>query len=151
MTSSNGNIFHITGPLWGNPPVTGGFPSQRPVTQSFDVFFELCVNKRWNKQSRCRWFETPSHSLWRHCNVTVKSQYAAVFFFWVATIDMPQHWVTFLIKKIFRFHLYHWHGAQHPVIAPDYTQSWLAYKSTDIQGFLLGYTFSLPSINLKLL
>ena len=23
----------------GNPLVTGGFPSQRPVTQSFDVFF----------------------------------------------------------------------------------------------------------------
>ena len=25
----------------GNPPVTGGFPSQRPVTQSFDVFCDL--------------------------------------------------------------------------------------------------------------
>ena len=25
----------------GNPPVTGGFPSQRPVTRSFDVFFDL--------------------------------------------------------------------------------------------------------------
>ena len=24
MTSSNGNIFRITGPLWGKPPVTGG-------------------------------------------------------------------------------------------------------------------------------
>ena len=44
------------------------FPSQRPVTWSFDVFFDLCLNKRLSKQSRCRWFETPSHSLWRHCN-----------------------------------------------------------------------------------
>ena len=26
MTSSNGNIFRVTGPLWRNPPVTGGFP-----------------------------------------------------------------------------------------------------------------------------
>ena len=26
----------------GNPPVTGGFPSQRPVKQSFDVFF-ICA------------------------------------------------------------------------------------------------------------
>ena len=25
----------------GNPPVTGWFPSQRPVTRSFDVFFGL--------------------------------------------------------------------------------------------------------------
>ena len=55
--------------LWdGNPPITGGFPSQRPVTRSFDVFFELRLNKRFSKQSRRRWFETPSRSLWRHSN-----------------------------------------------------------------------------------
>ena len=29
MTSSNGNIFRVTGPLWGKQPVIGGFPSQR--------------------------------------------------------------------------------------------------------------------------
>ena len=29
----------------GNPPVTGGFLSQRPVTRSFDVFFDLRLNK----------------------------------------------------------------------------------------------------------
>ena len=45
----------------GNPPVTGGFPSQRPVTRSFD-FFYLCLNKRLSKQSRRQWFETPSRS-----------------------------------------------------------------------------------------
>ena len=27
----------------GNPPVTGGYPSQKPVTRSFDVFFEYGV------------------------------------------------------------------------------------------------------------
>ena len=42
MTSSNGNIFHVTGPLWGNPTVTGGFPHKGPVTRNFDVFFDLC-------------------------------------------------------------------------------------------------------------
>ena len=31
--------------------VTGEFPSQRPVTQSFDVFFDLHLNKRLSKQS----------------------------------------------------------------------------------------------------
>ena len=41
MTSSNGNIFGVTGPLCGESPVTGEFPSQRPVTRSFDVFFGL--------------------------------------------------------------------------------------------------------------
>ena len=31
--------------------ITGGFPSQRPVTQSFDVFFDLRLNKWLSKQS----------------------------------------------------------------------------------------------------
>ena len=52
----------------GNSPVNGEFPTQRPVTRSFDVFFNLCVNKRVSKQSWGWWFETRSRSLWRHCN-----------------------------------------------------------------------------------
>ena len=52
-----------------NSPVTGELPSQRPVTRSFAVFFDLRLNKRLSKQSRRRWFETPLRSLWRHCNV----------------------------------------------------------------------------------
>ena len=52
----------------GNSPVTGEFTSQRPVTRSFDVLYYLRPNKRLNKQSRRRRFETPSRSLWRHCN-----------------------------------------------------------------------------------
>ena len=35
----------------GNSVVTGEFPAQRPVTQSFDIFFELRLNKRLSKQS----------------------------------------------------------------------------------------------------
>ena len=50
----------------GNPLVTVGFPSQRPVTRSFDIFFDLRPNKRLNKQLRRRWFETHSRPLWRH-------------------------------------------------------------------------------------
>ena len=53
----------------GNSPVTGEFASQRPVTRNFDVFFDLRLNKRVSKQSRRRWFETPSPSLWRYCKV----------------------------------------------------------------------------------
>ena len=37
MTSSNGNIFRVTGHLCGNSPVSGEFPAPRPVTRSFDV------------------------------------------------------------------------------------------------------------------
>ena len=53
----------------GNPPVIGGFPSQspaqRPVTRSFDGFF--------------LWFETPSCSLWRHCNGNESRTFLAEF------------------------------------------------------------------------
>ena len=35
----------------GNSPVTGEFPAQRPVTKSFDVFFDLRLNKQLSKQS----------------------------------------------------------------------------------------------------
>ena len=34
----------------GNSPVPGEFPTQRPVTRSFDVFFDLCLNKQLSKQ-----------------------------------------------------------------------------------------------------
>ena len=56
----------------GNSPVSGEFPWQRPVTRNFDDFFNLRLNKRLSKQSRRWWFETPSCSLWRHCNVTFR-------------------------------------------------------------------------------
>ena len=58
----------LLAPCVGNSPVTGEFPSQMPVTQIFDVFCHLCLNKRLSKQSRGRWLMTPSRSLWRHCN-----------------------------------------------------------------------------------
>ena len=64
--------FSVLLAFWeGNSPVTGGFPSQGPVTQSFDVFFDLRLNKHLSTQSRSWWFETPSHSLWRYCNVSM--------------------------------------------------------------------------------
>ena len=54
----------------GNSPVPGEFPAQRPVTRSFDVFFDLRLNKRLCKQSRGWWFETPSCPLWCHTYLT---------------------------------------------------------------------------------
>ena len=52
----------------GNSPVTGELPTQKPVTRSFDVLFDLRPNERLNKQSWGWWFETPSRPLWRHSN-----------------------------------------------------------------------------------
>ena len=69
MTSSNGNIFRVTGLLCGNSPVTGEFPAQRPVTRSFDTFFDLRLTKSLIKRSLGWWFGTPSCSLWRRSNV----------------------------------------------------------------------------------
>ena len=72
MTSSNGNIFRVTGHLCGEftgprwiPRGTGEFPAQGPVTRSFDVFFDLRLSKQWWGW----WYETPSCQLWRHRNV----------------------------------------------------------------------------------
>ena len=50
----------------GNSPVPGKFPTQRPVTRSFDVFFDLRLNKRLSKQSWGWCFQTLSRPLWRH-------------------------------------------------------------------------------------
>ena len=68
MTSSNGNIFRVNGHLCGEFTGPGEFPTQRPVTRSFDVFFDLSLNKRLSKQSWDWWSETLSCSLWRHRN-----------------------------------------------------------------------------------
>ena len=66
----------------GNSPVPGEFPTQRPVTRSFDIFFDLSLNKRLSKQSWGWWFETLSSPLWRHCNG------------WNTKWQDAVHWVT---------------------------------------------------------
>ena len=79
MTSSNGNIFRVTGPLCGEFTGPGEFPAQRPVTPNFDAFFDLRPNKRLSTLSWGWWFETPSWSLWRQCNVEISWLYVTLF------------------------------------------------------------------------
>ena len=79
MTSSNGNIFRVTGPLCGEFTGPGEFPTQRPVTRSFDVFFDLRPNKQLSKQPRGWWFETPPWSLWRQCNTHTATAWSLAF------------------------------------------------------------------------
>ena len=69
MTSSNGNIFCVTGHMCEE------FTGHRwiPLTKTSDAelwcFLDLCLNKWLSKQSWGWWLETLSCSLWRHCNV----------------------------------------------------------------------------------
>ena len=51
------------------------------MTRSFDVFFDLRLNKRLSEQSRRRWFETPSRSWWCHCNVKNWNRNTDTFFY----------------------------------------------------------------------
>ena len=54
------------------------------------MFSLICTwNKRLNKQSRLRWFETPSRSLWRHGNVSQVYEIYAGPFYWVLQILYP--------------------------------------------------------------
>ena len=90
MTSSNGNIFRVTGPLCGEFTGPGEFPTQRPVTRSFDVFFDIRLNKRLSKQPWGWWFETLSWSLWYHCNVLMHWRYCSLAL---------SHWYKYLSTR----------------------------------------------------
>ena len=57
----------------GNSPVTGELPSQRPVTRSFHVFFDLHPSKRLTKQSWDWLFETLFELSQCYIVITVKS------------------------------------------------------------------------------
>ena len=77
----------------GNSPVPGEFPAQRPVTQSFDVFFDLRLNKRLSKQSWGWWFETLS----RPCVTLFIPLWTTMLLFIFVNIksadDMATQWV----------------------------------------------------------
>ena len=80
----------------GNPLVTGGFPSQRPVTRSFDVFFDLRLNKLLSKKSRRRWFETPSRSLWLHCYDYIDNQLQVPYVYEPRLDQVSKDWLCFI-------------------------------------------------------
>ena len=97
----------------GNSPVPGEFPAQRPVTQSFDIFFDLRPNKRLSKQSWGWWFETLSPSLWRHCNEWPMSRYDIIKLgTWWHQAVTPSHllnqcWIVFIEANASTTGLFH--------------------------------------------
>ena len=98
----------------GNSPVTGEFPAQGPVTRSFEVFFDLHPNKRLSKQSWGCWFETPSSSLWRHCNVTRILYYITRAFFTNIVWLQSQYWEIIISIIMYEMEL----QIIHPQTAP---------------------------------
>ena len=93
MTSSNEKNSALLTLCAGISPVTGEFPSQRPVTRSFDVFFDLRLNKRLSKQSWGWWFGTPSPLSWRHCNVAFQPEHHVREFLLYTDIPAPSWWL----------------------------------------------------------
>ena len=89
----------------GNSPVPGEFPAQRPVTQSFDVFFDMRLNIRLSKQSWGWWFETLSRPFWRHRNDTVAH-----------CVDMASAAMVFTIQgdRYFSFMMNDFNKLHHP-------------------------------------
>ena len=66
----------------GNSPVTGEFPAQRPVTWSFDIFFDLRLDKRWVNNSEadglrrhCAHYDVIVMALYRWLNAKLSHQY----------------------------------------------------------------------------
>ena len=79
--------------LAGNSPVTGEFPSQRPVIRSFDVFFDLRLNKRLSEQLWSWCIETPSRPLWRHHNVLNQGNVTTPLLVIFTTLPHAYRWV----------------------------------------------------------
>ena len=69
MTSSNGNIFRVTVPLYGLFTGPRWIPRTKASEAELYVFFDLRRNKRLSKQSWGWWFETPWRLSPNHCNV----------------------------------------------------------------------------------
>ena len=74
----------------GNSPVSGEFPAQRPVTRSFDVFFDLRLIKGLIEQSWGWWFDMLSRPLWRQCNLTTIWTQALKERLWATIYDVQQ-------------------------------------------------------------
>ena len=98
-------IFRVTAHLCGNSPVTGEFPTQRPVTRSVDVFFDLCLNKRLSKQSWGWRFVTLWRELWRHRNESTKSNVILFWFHRVAATNLLPSITALLCIQFVNIHI----------------------------------------------
>ena len=69
MTSSNEDIFRVTGPVCGKFTGHQWIPRTKASDAELWCFLWSAPEKLLNKQPWIWWFETPSCPLWHHCNV----------------------------------------------------------------------------------
>ena len=100
--------------------------TQGPVARSFDVFLALCLNKRFSKQRKRRWFKTPLYWLWWHCN--------GVFISWrlITETEMSSFWWNY-------HHWQHWKLSkwQLPVQSVmKISSKWRHFRFSDVMSFM---------------
>ena len=100
MTSSKGSIFRVTGLCAGKSPVSGEFPSQRAVTQSFDFALICAWINGWVNNRKAGYLRRHR----AHYDVIVMSDVEIVAPFSIQSLSF-QAWV-FIIKKDVRQTVY---------------------------------------------
>ena len=70
MTSSNGNIFRVIGPLWGESIGHRWIP---PTSASYAELWSFLWSAPEQRAEQTRWLETPSQPLWYQCNANQDS------------------------------------------------------------------------------
>ena len=96
------NIFRVTGPL-----CVRGATSHRwiPLTKASDAelwCFLWSAPEWWSKQLRRRWFETPSRSLWRRCDIFFFINLITGCFWSICLIEF---WSLGIIIRYHRWHI----------------------------------------------
>ena len=114
-----------------NSSVSGGFPVQRPVTPSFDIFFYLHMNERLSKQSGGWWFETPSHPLWRRSTDTKYNKGRVIYLIYITMLESNH--ITNTVSGLCQIAL---------LIILDVTKSILCYK---VRNYFIELIPPLPS------
>ena len=96
----------FTGPLCGDFTGARWIPLTKASDPSFDVLFDLCLNKRLSKVSWGWWFETLSCPLWRHCNDIFRGEfYVPNVLPWCTTLATPSYSAVNTKLKVNRNHL----------------------------------------------
>ena len=89
----------------GISPVSSEFPTQRPVTRSFVILFDLRLNKRLNKQSWSWWVETLLCPLWRHCNALSNTRHGEQKYPYLTYFQFHSFRLLSLINRHFFRHI----------------------------------------------
>ena len=97
--------------------VSGEFSARRPMTLSFDVFFDLGLIKGLSRHLRGWWFEMLSQSLWRHCNdwscTKGLTDTRVKYCHWCPTPCITRTSATMTVENTHLFHeeSFHWHAS----------------------------------------